>query len=126
MARDACSPYIQYHTSNSSGNSTQGQITGFTVSAKGGRISGSKGGNITVDRDPKYINKCSSAIPVTIPSNTNYTGAVVANNGTTASIDNQINLATFRLEQIGNDSPILWIKLDGTPVTIQLTNGIDL
>ena len=126
MTRDACAPYIQYHTS-SSGNSNGSSITAITVAAKGGRITGSQGGNLSFSFNAKYVNTCPVKIPVALPKGTKFTALVdSSNNGTTASIDQELNGGSYHIEQLGNDPPVLWVQINGQPATFNLTDGITM
>ncbi|KAF3906212.1 hypothetical protein ABW20_dc0101549 [Dactylellina cionopaga] len=85
MARDQCKYNITWNTATD-----QKSVTGFTVGCATG-------------------NKCSVAIPVTIPKGNSIT-----------------NVGSYKTEQIGNDPLTLWVTLTGAEKTFTLTTPIKL
>ncbi|KKY22648.1 putative extracellular serine-rich [Phaeomoniella chlamydospora] len=117
MTSDACSPWIQYHTSKLSNGSMA--ITSVTVRARGGKITGSSGGVVSITTDPKYNNTCAVPIPVTIPYNITISATGTTNTTDTTLLVNEMvdRGLGYRVESIGNDPPTIWVRLDGDPVT---------
>lgn len=71
----------------------------YTYSADGSTITA-----VTISANG---NTCSSPIPVTVPSGTASGGSIT-------------------VDQVGSEPPILWVKLSGSPVTLQLSKPVTL
>ena len=120
MTRDACKPVIQYHMTNQT-------ITGVTIRATGGRVTGSQLGNLTITEKSNLLNDCPAPIPVTFPRGTNITAFLTSAhvNNATMYVDQQVILAGVGMHttQIGNDPITAWVRLAGQPVSLNISQS---